>query len=112
MRSEWARAVWFALDHCHPEDAAQVCAGYLDNLTTEGPILGNPFGMVTGEARMWADCAPVHEIAAYVTAGLDRLRGLALAKTARKRLFWAIWQSFDREDRQAFLARANRRVAQ
>lgn len=109
LRAEWARAVWFALDHCHPEDAAQVCAGYLDTLSTGGPALGAPFGTTAGEAMIWAESAPVNELAAYVAAGLDRLRGLALARNARKRLFWAIWKSFGPEDRRAFLSQVNGR---
>ncbi|PTV93508.1 hypothetical protein C8J27_11521 [Rhodobacter aestuarii] len=112
LRAEWARAVWFALDHCHPEDAAQICAGFLDSLSTQGPSVSHPFGMTSGEAMIWADCAPIHELAAYVAAGLDRLRGLALAKSARKRLFWALWQGFDPEDRRAFLAQVKARAVQ
>lgn len=107
-RSEWAKALCFNLGQCHPEDAAAICAAYLDSMKTNGPTLGDPFGMVAGDARFWADCAPIHELAAYGAAALEKLRGLALAKNARKRLFWDLWASFGADDQRAFMAQSRK----
>lgn len=104
-RKEWAGALAFALSECHPDDAAQICAAFLEDHTTRGPQMGDPFGMVAGDAQLWADCALVHELAAYASAAMERLRGQAMATKARKRLFWALWGSFDRGDRSAFLSK-------
>lgn len=107
MRAEWASAAAYALEKCNPHDAAQLCAGILDVMQTDGPILGDPFGMVASDALFWADCAPPHELAAYGCAALDRLRGLALGLNTRKRLFARLWETFDPKDRQAFLTRVD-----
>ncbi len=98
----------FTLGQCHAEDATAICAAYLDSVKTSGPVLGDPFGMMAGDARFWADCAPIHELAAYGAAALEKLRGLALAKNARKRLFWDLWASFGPDDRRSFLAQSKR----
>lgn len=102
-----ADALCRALADCHPKDAAAICAAYLDDQRTGGPVMGDPFGMVSGDAALWADSAPVHELAAYGTAALDRLRTANLGLNARKRLFAALWQSFPDQDRKAFLARVD-----
>ena len=107
MRAEWASAAAYALENCHPHDAAQLCAGILDAMQTDGPTLGDPFGMVAGDARFWADCAPPHELAAYGLAALEKLRGPALGIGQRKRLFAALWASFSEADRVAFLRRVD-----
>ena len=107
MRAEWASAAAYALENCHPHDVAQLCAGILDAMQTDGPTLGDPFGMVAGDARLWADCAAPHELAAYGCAALGRLHGLALGLNARKRLFAALWASFSATDRVAFLRRVD-----
>lgn len=88
-------------------DAAQICMAFLESMETGGPTLGDPFGMVTGDAMFWADCAPAHELVAYGTAALNRLRGTALGIGTRKRLFAALWRSFKDEDRKAFLSRVD-----
>ncbi|WP_374292552.1 hypothetical protein [Paenirhodobacter enshiensis] len=107
IRKDWANAVWFALDHCDPEDAAHICATCLADLETGGPTLGDIFGTVMGDAVFWADVAPAHELAAYGLAALDRLRGTALGIGTRKRLFARLWETFDPKDRQAFLRRVD-----
>lgn len=107
LRAEWASAAAYALEHCDPHDAAQLCANILEAMQTEGPVLGDPFGMVASDAAFWADCAPAHELAAYGCAALDRLRGLALGLNTRKRLFAKLWETFDKCDRQAFLSRVD-----
>ena len=99
-----ATALCRAIGECHPDDAAAICAAYLNDQRTGGPVMGDPFGMVAWDAGLWADSAPVHELAAYGVAALDRLRTANLGLNARKRLFAALWQSFPDQDRKAFLA--------
>lgn len=96
-----------ALAACRPKDAAAICAEFLESQRTGGPVMGDPFGMVSGDAALWADSAPVHELAAFGTAALDRLRTANLGLNARKRLFAALWQSFPDQARKAFLARVD-----
>ncbi|WP_051294576.1 hypothetical protein [Gemmobacter nectariphilus] len=96
-----------ALAECCIKDAAAICAAYLDDHRTGGPVMGDPFGMVSGDAALWADSAPAHELVAYGTAALDRLRTANLGLNARKRLFAALWRSFPDQDRKAFLARVD-----
>ncbi|WP_431299184.1 hypothetical protein [Tabrizicola sp. BL-A-41-H6] len=103
MRAAWAEAVCFALAHSHPIDGAAICAAYLETAETGGPLLGDPFGLVVGDARLWAASAPPHELAAYTLAGLERLPKSQLSTGTRKTAFMAIWRSFNDHDRAAFL---------
>jgi len=107
IRKEWANVAWFVLDQCNPQDVAHICATYLAELETGGPAMGDLLGTVTGDALLWADCAPAHELVAYGTAALDQLRDLALGLDTRKRLFARLWETFDPKDRQAFLTRVD-----
>lgn len=107
IRKEWSNAAWFALDHCDRQDTLHICETWLADLVTDGPTLGDPFGMVASDALFWADCAPAHELAAYGCAALDRLRGRALGLNVRKRLFAKLWETFDKPDRLAFLGRVD-----
>lgn len=104
----WASVLWDALEHCDPADVLHACETALAELETGGPTLGDPFGTVTGDALIWADCAPAHELAAYATAALDRLRQRRIGLAARKKLFFALWQSLEPEHRLAFLERVRR----
>jgi hypothetical protein len=107
LRKEWTISAWMALENCNPRDAAQICATFLAESETGGPLMGDLLGMVTGDALFWADCAPAHELVAYGTAALDQLRGQALGLDTRKHLFSRLWESFDPKVRRAFLARVD-----
>lgn len=107
LRKEWATAALFALDHCARDDAIHICETILAENITDGPVLGDPFGTLTGDALFWADCAPVPELVAYGTAALGRLRQRPLGIVTRKKLLADLWQAFGSEDRQAFLARVD-----
>lgn len=107
IRKEWAKVAWVALENCDPQDVAHICATYLAEMETGGPVMGDLLGTVTGDALFWADCAPAHELVAYGTAALERLRGLALGLDTRKRLFARLWETFDTTDRRAFLERVD-----
>ena len=100
---QWAEAACLALAECRPKDAAAICAAYLDTMETGGPR-NDAFGLLHEDARWWADLAPVHELVAYVTAGLTRLPRRHPSLPARKALFKALWRSLPDTDRAAFLA--------
>lgn len=103
-RREWLEAAWFALDHCDPEDRFELLTAWMAQYETGGPTLGDPFGMVAGDARLWAAAAPPHELVAYTLAGLERLPDRHLSLTARKQVFKALWTSFADKDRASFIA--------
>ncbi|MGB3315974.1 MAG: hypothetical protein WBB85_16355 [Albidovulum sp.] len=101
LEVEWATALAFCLGRVSHETGAQICFAYLDSRRTEGPVLAL-FDDIRAEAEFWADCAPVHEVEAHVFAGMRRLGETALGKNTRKRLFAALWDSFDDADRLKF----------
>ncbi|MBF9059048.1 hypothetical protein HKCCSP123_07605 [Rhodobacterales bacterium HKCCSP123] len=103
LRLDWATALCFALERCDPKEAAPICAAYLETAETAGPLMGDPFGMVAGDANLWAASAPPHELIAYTLAGLNRLPKAPVTTDARRRAFKAIWRSFADQDRRAFL---------
>lgn len=103
LRTAWADALRFALDHCDRHDAAALCAGFLEAVETGGPLLGDPFGMTAGDARLWAASAPPHELVAYTGAGLERLPTSALSAGLRKAALKALWRSLTDQDRAGFL---------
>lgn len=102
LRAAWAEALVFALSRCDRAEAAPICLAYLEDIETGGPG-HDPFGMIYGDARFWAECAPPHELVAYTLAGLDRLPRAHLSGGAAKRCFKALWQRFTDTDRAAFL---------
>lgn len=103
-RFEWATALCHVLGECDAEDAAAICAAYLDNLRTDGPA--HPFlNEVRAEAEYWADCAQMPELEAVTLAGLRRLGEMALGVRTRKRLFARLWDSFTDADRLSFARR-------
>lgn len=104
LRMEWAHALAHALRECHPDDAAAICVAYLETVETGGPVLGNPFGMIVEDARLWTAAAPPHELTAYTLAGLQALPNAHLSKPANKRVFNALWRSFSVKERAAFIA--------
>ncbi|MCC5974728.1 MAG: hypothetical protein JJT81_11830 [Rubellimicrobium sp.] len=103
-RREWLDAAWLALDHCDPDDRFELLTAWMAKYETGGPPLGDPFGMVAGDARLWAAAAPPHELVAFTLAGLERLPDRHLSLTARKQVFKALWRSLPETDRASFIA--------
>lgn len=105
MRDRADMATWlvYALEKINPEDAAPICAAYLETVETGVPRY-DPFGFVYADARLWALAAPPHELVAYTLAGLERLPKANLSTPARKTAFKALWRSFTDTDRAAFVA--------
>lgn len=103
-RAEWATALVHALEHCDQDDAATICAAYLDRLRTDGPA--HPFlNEVRAEAAFWADSAQMPELEAVTLAGLRRLGTMALGLGSRKRILVTLWRSLPADDRARFAAR-------
>ena len=103
LRAEWANSLAYALGECHPDDAAAICAAFLETVETGGPLMGGIFGITVSDARLWAAAAPPHELVAYTLAGLAELPKAHLSNPARKTCFKAIWRSFTDAERAAFI---------
>jgi hypothetical protein len=110
QRLKNAEQLCHALAEAHCEDAAAICAAFMDDVLTEGPGL-SPFGDLRADAAFWADCAQPPELEAYFYAVLKRLENIVLGIEARKRLFKALWSSFSQAERSAFLRHVNGRAA-
>jgi hypothetical protein len=106
LRHERRVSAVLALYCLDPMDAATICTEVLESMETDGPR-HDPFGHVRSDARFWADCAPPHEVAAYTVAGLERLQNSPLGRRTRKRVFFALWQTFKISDRFAFLTKVD-----
>ncbi len=105
-RAEWAKTLALTLEHCNSQEAAAICAAFLDTVETGGPR-HDWLGHVYADARLWADSAPPHELVAYTLAGLDRLPRAHLGNATHKRAFVALWDAFDASDRARFLGRVD-----
>jgi hypothetical protein len=104
LRAEWAQSLTFVLDQCHPEDAAEICVAFLQTMETQGPVIGDLFGVTVSSARIWIAAAPLHEVIAYTLVGLERLPKAHLSKPARKTFFNALWRSFTDAERANFIS--------
>ena len=108
VRLERAVTLGLALGDAHPEDAAAICAGYLDATAAGMPRL-DPFGDLRTDAEFWADSANPAELNTYACAALRRLGERVQGLEARKRLMAAIWRSLPSAERAAFLRRVTGR---
>jgi hypothetical protein len=90
------------ISRCEPTDAAQIMAAALQQMESDGPQ-HDAFGTVRRDASWWAESAPVHEVQAYVMAGLKQLGAKAIGHSARKQLLAALWTDMRAEDKSAFL---------
>ncbi|MEI4232216.1 hypothetical protein [Roseovarius sp. D22-M7] len=95
-------AVW-ALQSLDEQDAAVICATFLDEIGAAAPRL-DYWGDVREGAGYWAYCANSAELEAYFTSALKRLRNQALGIKARKRMIAALFLSLTDNDKRAFLA--------
>ena len=98
-----------ALGDCEPEDARQVCAGYLESLRAGMPGQDPLAECLRSDAAMWAAIADPDELTEAVRAGLERLRGTALHMRQRKRLVWSLFVGLPDAERRAFLDAASAR---
>ena len=86
---------------CDPQDAAQIMAAALEDISAGAPI--NSFNEVRADAEFWSEIATPFELEAYFGSSLKRISRAALGVTARKRLILKLWRSFGEIDRQAFV---------
>lgn len=95
-----------ALSKLSPEDAAIICATFVEEASAGMPP-HDPWGDVRADASFWADCANIVEVEVYFAAALRRLGQTALGIGARKRLLVSIWETLSGDDRLSFLARVD-----
>jgi len=109
MRAEMASRLVEAIEDAHPDDAGQLMTAALLDLSA-----GYPSGFLSAEedAKWWASVATPPELVAMMTATLERLGDRALHRDMRKRLFFKLWQNFEKDDRERFLAFTRGEVAQ
>jgi len=101
MRAERATSLCLSIADCDPQDAVQIMAAALEDMTQGGPRV--PFlEDMRDAAESWAALAPPHELEAYALSALPRLGQSAIGLTMRKRIFAALWKSFSSDDRNAF----------
>lgn len=110
LRAERGVSLGLALGDAHPEDAAAICAGYLEAICAGMPRL-DPFGDLRADAAYWADAATPAELNAYACAALRRLETRVQGLEARKRLMAAIRRSLPQTERTAFLRKVTGRAA-
>lgn len=96
-----------AIEACDGNDAAQAMCWVLDNVRARLPAPMDPWGNAREEAEYWADIATPVELEAYAAASLRKIERTSFCEGARKRIFAAIWESFDDSDRRSFLARVD-----
>ncbi len=105
-RHEKREAAIFLLMDLDHQDAAVICATFLDEFGAGFPRL-DYLGDVGADADEWAHFANAAELEKYFSAALKRLENQAIGIKARKRMFAALWLSFTDSDRHAFLARVD-----
>lgn len=95
-----------AIAETDPEDAAPILDAALRSWSVGGPGLALLLEL-DEDAEWWAAVAPAGEVAAYVAAGLRRLKVTPLHVALRKQLLVSLWHSMPEADRRAFLGRVD-----
>lgn len=109
LRRARAESLIITLDLCHPSDAAQITAAWLEENLTGGPI--PTFFDLPGEARIWSAASTPPELEAYLGAILNEIKRTAFHSKALKRLFVQLWHGLTEPDRRNFLTRFAPEVA-
>ena len=102
-----ASALAEAIGDAHPDDAVQLMAAALTDLT-HGGQRPDWFLNAEEEARWWASFEAPEVLVATLAAVLQSLGNRAIHLATRKRLFWLLWQSFTPVVQARFLAHAAR----
>ena len=105
IRLQRAQTLCKAIRDAHPEDARQILAAALVDLSAELPSMA-AFGSIREDAKWWAHGTSPEHLFALVEAALDRLRDRAMCLDLRKRLFFSLWKRFTKDERTSFLAYA------
>lgn len=101
LRVERAATLALAISDTHPDDARQILAAALTDLSAGCPHPA--FASTREDAQWWCSIATPVELLEYTSAGLKALGQKALCLDMRKRLFAALWRAFAPEERAAFL---------
>jgi hypothetical protein len=103
VRLELAQALADAIADAHPDDAVQLMAAALTDLTPAG---SRPAFCLDAEAdaAWWANYETPEVLVAVLKVALENLGNRAMHLETRKRLFMALWQKFTSADQDRFLA--------
>jgi hypothetical protein len=101
-----ARALAEAIGDAHPDDAVQLMAAALTDLTHSGK---RPDFFLNAEEEVdwWASFEAPEVLVATLAAVLKNLGNRAMHLNTRKRLFWILWQGFSPEVRANFTKMAS-----
>lgn len=66
------------------------------------------FGSIREDAAFWADTATPADLEIYTAAALQRITRVTFAERARKRLFWALWETMPQTAKEGFLGRVQK----
>lgn len=88
-----------------PAAAGEIACRALDYAYAGSPAVS--LDDLRADAEFWADCAHPREVEVYFAACLSRLGKTDLGLNARKRLFAALWESFDPAERRAVVRRVD-----
>ncbi|HEV8034515.1 hypothetical protein [Yoonia sp.] len=69
------------------------------------------FSNMREDAAFWADVATPAELEIYIAAALHRIPRVTFAERARKRLFWALWETMPQTAKDGFLGRVQKEAA-
>ena len=105
-RMERVNQLVCAIAETDPEDAAPILDAALRGYSVGPPGL-TVLLELDEDAEWWASAAPAAEVAAYVAAGLRRLKAAPLHVALRKQLLVSLWHSMTHDDRRAFLRRVD-----
>ena len=102
-RLELAQALADAIGQAHPDDAVQLMAAALADLTPAG---SRPDFFLDSEAdaAWWASLETPEVLVTVLRVALENLGNRAMHRDTRKRLFMTLWRGFTPEEQGRFLA--------
>ncbi len=103
VRLELAQALADAIADAHPDDAVQLMAAALTDLTPAG---SRPAFFLDAEAdaAWWANYETPDVLVAVLKVALENLGNRAMHRETRKRLFMTLWRGFTSAEQNRFLA--------
>ncbi len=109
VRLELAQALADAIADAHPDDAVQLMAAALTDLTPAG---SRPAFFLDAEAdaAWWANYETPEVLVAVLKVALENLGNRAMHLETRKRLFMALWRGFTSADQDRFLVVAREKA--
>ncbi|MCA3488134.1 MAG: hypothetical protein IOC98_09090 [Rhodobacter sp.] len=102
-RLELAEALADAIGQAHPDDAVQLMAAALADLTPAGSR-PNFFLEAEADAAWWASLETPEVLVTVLRVALENLGDRAMHRETRKRLFMTLWRGFTPAEQDRFLA--------